>query len=315
VLLSTVVARNLRSAFPGARIDILTEAPAEDIVRNIPEFDEAIIFRPRKDSILRLFLELRRARYDLVFDLFCNPRSAQMAFATGARIRVGYPFRGRAWAYNAHVGSRSDRVHNTEFNLDALAALDIPVTDRTVTWHPPAAVAAWADEYLKALDPRRPLIALNSGGTWETKRWGLRNFARLGDALAERRRATVLLLWGPGEEQDAAAVRDMMHSEAVVIPPTSIAQLGALLARCDALIANDTGPMHIGAAVGLPVLGIFGPTNPYLQGPFNASSAWVRREGLDCIACNLTSCAIGNVCMTELDPETVLNAFDRIFPQ
>lgn len=310
VLLSTVVLPNLRNAFPDARIGFLTEGAAGDIIRDNPYVDDPIIFHPARDSYLSLLRLLRSRRFDLVFDLFCNPRSAQMAFATGAPVRVGYPFRGRAWAYNVHVETRADRVHNTEFNLDALAAVDIPVTERRLCFPLPEDRLRRLGEALRPLRTRSgPLIALNPSGTWESKRWDLPSFARLGDLLAERHDANILLLWGPGEEDDVERILRDMQYPAHKAPPTTIGELGALLAHCDFTISNDSGPMHISASVETPTLGIFGPTNPLLQGPFGPRNAWVRLEGLDCLGCNLTQCAIGKICMRDLAPETVHAAF------
>ena len=151
VLLSTVVTPNLRRAFPDARIDFLTETASEDMITGNPYIDNVIVFSPGKDSSVHLFLKLFRSGYDLVFDLFCNPRSAQMTFATRAPVRVGYPFRGRGWAYNVHVQTRADRVHNTEFNLDALRALDIPADQHPLVLHIPDTSNAWAREYTAAI--------------------------------------------------------------------------------------------------------------------------------------------------------------------
>ena len=309
VLLSTIVLPNLRHAFPDATIAFLTERAAADIIRDNPAVDHPIVYDASRDRYLALLRRLHRARYDLVFDLFCNPRSAQMTFATRAAVRVGYPFRGRAWAYTVHVDTRADRVHNTEFNLDALAALDIPITERRLCFplsdnqRAPMAVAT------RLLRKRGgPLIALNPSGTWESKRWGLEHFATLGDMLVERLDANVVLLWGPGEEQDVAWIQQHMRQHAAVAPPTRIGELGALLSHCDYTISNDSGPMHISAAVGTPTLGIFGPTNPILQGPFGPRNSWVRLEGLDCLACNLTRCNIGNICMRDLPAERVYHA-------
>lgn len=313
VVLSTVVLPNLRAAFPDARIAFLTENAAADIIRDNPYVDDPIIFHPRRDGYLSLLRRLRSRRFDLVFDLFCNPRSAQMAFATGAPVRVGYPFRGRAWAYNVHVETRADRIHNTEFNLDALAAVDIPVTERRLCFPLPEDRLHRMGEALHPFRKRSgPLIALNASGTWESKRWDLASFARLGDLLAERLDANILLLWGPGEEEDVEWIIGNMQYSSYKAPPTTIGELGALLACCDFTISNDSGPMHISAAVGTPTLGIFGPTNPLLQGPFGPRNAWVRLEGLDCLGCNLTRCTIGKICMRDLPPETVYLAFQAL---
>lgn len=310
VLLSTVVLPNLRAAYPDAHIAFLTESASRGVIEGRREIDRTIIFHPKRDNILQFFVTLYRERFDLAIDLFCNPRSAQMCFATRAPIRVGYPFRGRAWAYTTHVTPRSGEVHNTEFNLDALRHLDIPIVERSVTMPVSRSDAAWADDVLAPhRTTGRRIVAVNPSGTWSTKRWPLEKFAALCDVLVREDHVLPVLVWGPGEEGDVQRIHALMEQQAVIAPPSSLTQLAALLARCDAMISNDAGPMHIGAATGIPVLGIFGPTNPHLQGPFNPRSAWVRREQLPCIACNRTSCDIGTICMTDLDVTTVANAY------
>ncbi len=98
-----------------------------------------------------------------------------------------------------------------------------------------------------------------------------------------------------------------------MIPPaTTLLQLAALFERCAFVVTNDSGPMHIAAASGSHVLGIYGPTRPELQGPYDTGHATVRREGLDCLGCNLTECPIGNICMTDLTVETVARAFQGL---
>jgi len=313
VLLSTVVTPNLRAAFPAARITFLTEAPAADIIRDNPHIDEAMIFHPGKDAYFALLSRLYRAKHDLVFDLFCNPRSAQMTAATRAALRVGYPFRGRAWAYNIHVDTRADSVHNTQFNLDPLRMLDIPIVSEALVLALPDdrkhRMGRVAEAFRKNAGP---LIALNPSGTWSTKRWPLGHFAALADQLIGAYQANVVLLWGPGEKDDVEHIASVMTHGVHLAPDTSIGDLAAMLAAFDFMISNDSGPMHIAAAVGIPTLGVFGPTRPELQGPWNTRSAWVRLENLDCLGCNLTSCDIGNICMRDLPVDTVLQAFHSL---
>ena len=312
VLLSSIVTSNLRAAFPKARIDFLTEPPSRDMISGNPFIDELVLFQPGVLSTLRMFGELHRRKYDLVFDLFCNPRSAQMTFATCAPVRVGYPFRGRAYAYTVHVRSRSDAVHTTEFNLDTLAALDIPIRERRIIFPLPADAEAWAVDYCTTLGHDGLLVGISCSGTWESKRWKLPSVAAFADAIAERYGALPLLLWGPGERDDVEFVLRSMKQHAVIAPPTTLKQMGALLSRCDVVLANNSSPLHIAEAVGTPVLGIFGPTNPHLQGPILPESEWVRKEDLDCLGCNYTTCPIGNICMTELSIESVLTVFDSV---
>jgi ADP-heptose:LPS heptosyltransferase len=103
-----------------------------------------------------------------------------------------------------------------------------------------------------------------------------------------------------------------MTSEAFIPPATTLRQLGALLKKCSIVVSNDSGPLHIAAALGTPVLGIYGPTDPLLQGPFGDNHVVVRNEGLDCLGCNLTSCPIGHPCMLGLSVETVLQGVRQL---
>jgi ADP-heptose:LPS heptosyltransferase len=106
-----------------------------------------------------------------------------------------------------------------------------------------------------------------------------------------------------------------MKMPAHVTPKTTLSQLAAIISRCTAIISNDSGPMHISASLGIPTLGIFGPTNPRQQGPYGSNHRWVRNEELDCLECSLTACPIGNICMTQLKVERVMDAFSLLVSQ
>jgi heptosyltransferase-3 len=311
VLLSTPTIYNVRQAYPNATIDFLTEEFAADVVRGNPWVNDVIAFKKKRDGSIGLLHTIRSRRYDLVIDLFCNPRSALVTKISGARTRVGYPFRGRKYAYNVYVTSRSDFVHNVEFNLDALRRLDIPIISSEPYFPLDDESKAFAGEWIKNEHFNcKTIIALNPSGGWETKRWGLEHFAQFGDHVAEKYHAEIILVWGPGEGKDASTIQGLMDHRPHIIPRTSLKQLGAILQRCSYVVSNDSGPMHIAAAVGVPTLGIFGPTTPKLQGPYGERHSWVRNEELDCLECNLTKCPIGNVCMTNLDVDRVVSAFD-----
>lgn len=312
VILSTVVTKNLRLAFPDAQIDFLTESPSKDIVTGNPFLNGVIIFDRRETGSLELILRVRKRKYDLVIDLFGNPRSAIVTLLSGARFRVGFDFRGRRHAYNIRVPSRGGSVHNTQFNLDAIQAIGVPVADRSLH----LGFDGEHDQDVEAFFDRNGLegliVGLATGGGWYTKRWPLDRFAELADILNERHGANIVLLWGPGQLDDARRIKSRMRHPAHIPPATTLPQLGALLRRCTLVIANDSGPMHLATAVGTPVLGIFGPTSPALQGPYGEQHFTVRREGLECLGCNLTKCTIGHLCMNELTVDMVLGQAEHL---
>ena len=313
VLLSTVVIRNLRLAFPGARIEFLTEPPSREMLKNNAQIDATLIYDRKTMSGIGLIRLVRREEYDLILDLFGNPRTALVTRLSGARYRVGYRFRWRTYAYNTLVTPRGAEVHNTQFNLDALQAIGVDIQDRNVYFGFSPDDEAFVDDIMKKERiAGKFVVGISAGGGWYTKRWALEKFAELADLLVERYRTTIILTWGPGQLPEAERMRSLMHHEAFIPPATTLPQLGALLKRCAVVVSNDSGPMHIAAAVGTPVLGIYGPTNPVLQGPYGGKHVTVRREGLPCLGCNLVSCPIGHPCMKELTTDMVLEGFKRL---
>lgn len=313
VVLSTLVLPNLRAAFGGSSIDFLTESPSVDVLRLNPVVHRTLVYNRRTMSGLDVIRMVRRGKYDLVIDLFGNPRTALITRLSGATYRVGYRFRGRSYAYNLIVAPRGGEVHNSQFNLDALERIGVRIVDRELHFHYGRDDAAYIQKALcDARIERTVLVGVNPGGGWYTKRWHLKDFALLADRIHGRFGWTIVLPWGPGQRDEVETIARQMRSTPFIPPATTLTQLGALLARCAYVVSNDSGPMHITAAVGTPVLGIFGPTRPELQGPYGEKNLTVRNESLDCLGCNLTSCPIGNPCMNELSVDSVFDAFEKL---
>jgi ADP-heptose:LPS heptosyltransferase len=313
VVLASIVLDNIRRAFPDADLDVLTESASAAIVHTHPAVSGTVVYDRKTMSGLDLIRKVRGNRYDLVIDLFGNPRTALVTRLSGARHRVGYRFRGRTYAYNHVVEPRGGSVHNTQFNLDALEHIGIPVVNRTVRLAPSADDRLYVDAFLNEAGLNgKTLVAINTGGGWYTKRWAIERFAALADRIAAGTGYAIVLAWGPGQKEEVEELRNAMHEHAFIPPPTTLMQLFALFERTAYVVSNDSGPMHIAAAAGSRVLGIFGPTRPQLQGPYGEGNLTVRREGLECLGCNLTACTIGNLCMTELTVDAVHAAFQRL---
>ncbi len=317
VIMATPFPVNLRHNFPEAEIHFLTETAAVPILRYHPDVDR-IIELPRgkweKMPAIAAWREaagfirrLRESSYDWVFDLFGNPRSAFLTFASGAPRRIGFRFRGRSWAYTDKIRPRGDQVHEVDFNLDALSALSLPVKDRRLLVRFGSEETSYIDGWINNQKLNRSsLVALHVWGGWPAKRWPLERFAALGDILSREKGQTVVVVWGPGEKEAAQRVRDLMQEKSFLAPPTTLLELAALLSRCRLLVANDSGPMHVSAAVGTPTVGIYGPTNSRLQGPFGPVSNVVSHDSLECLGCNRLDCD-HNTCMTDLTVEKVLD--------
>ncbi len=326
VIMATPVIDNLRAAWPQARIDFLTEKMCLPIVKDHPEIEEHLVFdraaleKNSKIGALGQNLDflrrLRRNRYDVVFDLFGNPRTALFTLATGAKYRVGYNFRGRKYAYNIVVENRGDRIHEVLFNLDALLAVGVPVTTTRLRVETGEEHKRFAGDFFRQAGLNRAVVGLNVSGGWYTKKWPLQAFAGLADRLVEKYGVSILIFWGPGERDEATEVQKMMQQPSVLAPKSDLQQLAALLEKTDILISNDSGPLHLATAVGTRVVGIYGPTRPDLQGPWGDWHFVVRKDELDCLGCHGVTCRItSHDCMQKLTVEEVLEKIHPLFKQ
>ncbi len=304
VLLSTPVLANIRAEFPNATIDFFVEEFAAQVVELNPFINRVHAINTGKSSPLSIIFDIRRARYDLVIDLFANPRTAIVTMFSGAPYRVGFPFKWRRHAYNIIVSPRSGEVHNVEFNLDALRRIGVPVKTTELSFPIDDQSFQFAADFIRDHNlAKDSYLTVNIGGGWQIKRWPIDKFVELCRMIDDRLNMPVVILYGPSEIDDALRVQG--QSNAILAPQTSLRQMGAIMKYSRLLITNDSGPMHIAAALRVPTLAIFGPTNPKLQGPYGNISAIVRNENLDCLSCNLIKCPIKNICMTQLEAESV----------
>jgi predicted lipopolysaccharide heptosyltransferase III len=306
VLLSTVVIPNLSEAFPDVPMDFLTEPPAAPVVQGNPRIGEVIVFDRRAQSGAWLLREIRRRRYDLVIDLFGNPRTALVTRMSGARYRVGYAFRGRKYAYTHLVVPRGGVVHNTQFNLDAIERIGVSTSQREVFFPLSSEDEGFADNYISNNGLSDSIIVvLNTSGGWYTKKWGAERYAAMADRLASEYDVRIVLTWGPGELSQVQEIAGMMKRPVAILPPTTLGQMGALIKRSACMITNDSGPMHVAASLGVPVVAVYGPTNPVLQGPYGTRSLVIRNDQVPCLGCNLVRCPIDHPCMKDLSVEQV----------
>ncbi len=308
VLLCTPVIENLRHNFPEARIVFLTQKYCKEVLTGNPFLNRILTYDLKLDSGWCLIRNIRKQKYDLVIDLFGNPRTAIITFCSRARYRVGYRFNWRALAYNLKITPRGATVHNVEFNLDSLRKLGLEIVQSSPKFYLNEIQEEFADEFFSSsgLDGKE-VIGINPCGTWPTKVWGADKFAALGSRLASEYK--ILLFWGGRDERIVAeSIKQKIGENALLIPEVDIKYMGGLLKKCRAFITNDTGPMHIAWSLGVNTEAIFGPTNSKLQGPLSENSVVISNESLSCLGCNLTKieeCPYGHKCMKELSPDHV----------
>ena len=314
VVLSTIVFDNLRKDFPNAKLDFLTDPPSVPALSVLPFLNEVIKFD--RKSILKkvgLVYEIRKRKYDLVFDFFSNPTTAQLTFFSGAKFKAGFPYKGRKYAYNLYGVKERAKYHAAQLHLEFLNKIGLSHDENKLYFGINSDDEIFAEIYFsenKLTD--NFVVGISPSGGWSSKRCEPEKFAEIADSIVEKYGAKILIVGGPGDEKDADLIKRTMRNDALIAHRTTLRQMAALITHLNVLISNDSGPMHISTAVGTPVLSLHGPTNPYLQGPFGNGNVWVRFDELDCIECNLLECPRNHECFRELSVDKVLKKFESV---
>jgi heptosyltransferase-2 len=325
----------LRSSFPQARIALLAPPAAAGIFENSPFVDELIVYR-RKEDGPSAFLEtvklLRARRFDLAA-LFQNAfEAALLAWIGGAPLRIGFAEqgRGRLLTHRLYRGKEHRNRHQIYDYLEVVAECERVCLGKSFS--PPAdnplpflkansEQRQAAESLLRSLGMNataRPLVALNAGATnSRAKCWPEDRFAAFADQLAGAFDAQLVFI-GAASERDGAAriIQQMKRARAVNLAgKTTMAELIGALDLCDLLVSNDTGPAHISAALGLPTLTIFGPTNEFETAPMGRRAELIRAEGVECARCMLRDCPIDHRCMTRIAPQEVFARAVRLLEE
>jgi heptosyltransferase-2 len=267
----------LRRRFPGARIEAVATPAVADALRGNPALDEVIVFdRHGADrglaGLLRMARRLRPRRYDVAVLFPKSFGTALMARLAGAPVRIGLAGDGRSWLLTDPVpwkGGIAERHHMDLFTEVARAA-GCDVRDPAPSFPLGQKEREWAGSFLEEEGAGRfaLMIALHLGASKPARAWHRDRFARAAGEIAERHDAGVLILGGPGDREEAAPVADRLGERAInTCGRSTIRQMAALIARCRLFLGNDSGPMHVAGALGVPIVAIFGPGDPDRTAP------------------------------------------------
>lgn len=293
VILTLPLVDALRARFPDARIDYLAEEEPARAAQGHPAIERVLAFTPGKSPLpapLPILRALREARYDWVIDLYGNPRSALLLAWTGAPVRVGPARRVRRHLYTRLVPPVKEPLSAVSHHLRALEPLGIraePTAPRL--WLDGEELARGRERLDQALPAGGPRVGLHVGNRWPAKRWHPERFAALARALG-RIGARAIVLGGPGEEAAVAEVAERAGAPRLSALP--IRDYWGVLAALDALVTNDGSPLHAGPALGVPTVGILGPTVPAIWFPYREEDGHqlLHRE-IWCRPCHRHECA------------------------
>jgi lipopolysaccharide heptosyltransferase I len=268
----------IRLAHPFAHIDWLVDRAHREFLDLVPVISSTVPLRKSSGGgWLQALRELRARQYDLAIDFQGLIKSAALARLSGAARVIGFD---RASAreplaaslYNQRVAA-GDAGHVIDKNLRLAAVVGAPTHTRDFPIMPQPSQAL---ETIRA-QGIEDFALINCGAAWPNKRWPADRFGRLAKWLRDRHGLASVALWGPGEESLAAEVVRTSDEAAVVAPPTSLSDLVTIAHAAKLMVSGDTGPTHVAAALGTPVVALFGPTSPERNGPWVAADEHVSR--------------------------------------
>ena len=301
----------VRGALPQATIHWLVDSRHLDVLELIQGVDRVHVLRSDPAGWISAIPALRRERFDAALDFQGLVKSALLARLSGARRTVGFA----KSALREPVGGMfysetvlpNDAGHVIAKNLSLLSALNVRQPAEPSFRF--ASKTSAAEQQVRLRTGGRFAI-VNPGAAWPNKRWPPERFGALAADIQRRHGLASIVIWGPGERELAEKVVATSGGAASLAPPTSIADLFALSATAALMVSGDTGPMHIAAASGTPIVGLFGPTDPRRNGPWSARDVSVSRFPA-CGCHHQRRCTQARWCLEDVPVEEVASAVDR----
>jgi lipopolysaccharide heptosyltransferase II len=320
------VLRLLKCHLPASEIFWWIDSALAPLIEGDPDLAGVVRFERRRWISPRHWPEMPRSirwmraqNFDWIIDLQCLARSGAFAWLANGKFLIGLDEvrEGARGFYDVAVRRASFHTHAVDWYLAVLPKLGVPVHNNHFTWLPerPAIAAAvrqkWPDAPSSTLRP--PLwIALQPGARWENKRWPAEHFAALVRRLASSFPGARFAILGGAGDRPLGEIIARAASERCLnlCGQTSLPEMVEWLRRCDLLVTNDTGPMHAAAALGKPLVALFGPTEPRRTGPYGYLDS-VLRVDLPCSPCMKSHCTWEKrgECLKAISPETV---FERV---
>ncbi len=289
----------LRTGFPAAKISLLANPAMRDLLAPQNLVDEVLPFRtpwsahfsrwrkynpfsPRWLQLARDLRSLRRRHFDMMLTGRMDVRDNFLAWMIGAPRRVGYGFAGGAFLLTDVVPPNLARPHRSEVWLELLRYLGKPVLTESARLRLSEAEERFASSFLRehGIEDADCLVGIHAGARIATRRWGAENFAAVAKRVESELGAKIVWFVDPKQQEE-----EQRHESNWVRASLPFREFLAVLSRCQLLLCNDSGPMHLATALGVPVVAVFGPTEPAWFGPRGKSNRVVIRPGFWCRPC------------------------------
>lgn len=313
----------LHSNYPSARIYVLASELNAEILFGNPNIDGIIIDKSNITERIRLIIELRKLKFELVVVMRTSSWGNFVAYMSGAEHRVG-----RYQKFFKSALTQKDRckypkgtIHEVNRNIQlvglvcsksAMSSQKGDITQKQLVLNLSESEIKWAKRKLheSGISESEFLTCIHPGGSSDDKLWPLEKYIEIANRLITHFDSRIIVLHGPGEKELADILANSID-KSVVFAPQSLRHLIALLRLCNLVICNDSGPMHIAAALNRPVVAIFGPTDHIRWAPLGKSTVTVRQY-MECWPCSAHKCRRNFECIKKLSEESVWQKIKKL---
>ena len=319
-ILTLPLLESLKLWRPELELDLLIEAPFAPVFLPHPSVSRTIVLKSNRwGPRLSAVVGIRRRRYGAVLNLHGGTTSQFFTVSSGARLRIGQENHRRPWIYNARIPSSSvlwkrQDLHTVEHQLSLMRWLDIPVAAGIrCSLHVDDVPRESARGRLNGAGISGRYCVIQPTATLATKQWSAENFARIGDHLARRYSLSVIYTAGPAEAQVLLDIGKCAAERHYYWSDLPLDHLFALIEGCRLFVGNDSGPMHAAAALGKPVVAVWGSSNYRAWHPWQTEYEMVRSD-LDCIPCPGYECKVYGApkCILSVPVSSVVDACERL---
>lgn len=316
--------RNLKLNFPRAEITALVNEGGEIFLKLLPDVSEVIAFQRKEIKgrfgiirFIRFLMEIRRKKFDTAFILSNSDRPTIIGFISGAPVRVG--FRHDSWwrAYlltDKFLWDYEKNTHMIEYYLQALTDTGLKIFDRSLTIDVPDSEMKKIIEKFSILKTRdKKSVLVHPGARTKLRQWGVEKFSEVINSIGDRYR--IFLIGGPNEDNIIQDILNKLKKPPDIVSTNlNLLEFAALCKFSDLFIGNDSAPIHIAAATGLFVIGIYGPTLSKHCGPWTDKKVLFDISTVPCRLCGQDKCIYPEkqACLNIITPKMVIDKIDEI---
>jgi len=318
-IMTTPAVRAIRQNFPDAQIEMLAKPWVAPVFAHSPHVDRVVVYDANGrhkgiGGVLRLAGDLRASRYDAAILLQNAIEAAIIAFLARIPRRIGFDTDARRLllTHPVHRTKAIKSIHQTGYYLKILEGAGLSIGTPTLELHLDPKDSLRAGKMLAefGITIDRPIVGLNPSATFgPAKQWFPERYAALGDRLHQELGASILIFGGPSDQDLGRTITRLMTAPSHDFSGrTSLGEAMALIDRCTAFVTNDSGLMHVAAALNTPLVAVFGSTNSTTTSPFSKTSRIVRVP-IDCSPCMKPVCPLGHMnCMRQVSVDMVADA-------